>query len=239
MSSLYEQWTSITSDFSDNEFWNKFSQDEKEIYKQLLSIEELPILNTLQNFSEKFNVDIITMFGFVVGINDSLKTPNNIENIEKDTIITLDYDAEHLYKNLKNAGYDLSVFENCNKNNINIIKVVNQILNSSDKKILYYYIHINDDISYKQIVKKYYDCNDIELQSIVDLYLQEYRKDPEIIQVNTTAQEWQNKPKCPTCGSTNIKKISATSKVIGAATLGLFSNTARSQFECHNCGYKW
>ena len=77
------------------------------------------------------------------------------------------------------------------------------------------------------------------MQSIVDLYLQEYRKDPEIIQVNTTAQEWQNKPKCPTCGSTNIKKISATSKVIGAATLGLFSNTARSQFECHNCGYKW
>lgn len=49
----------------------------------------------------------------------------------------------------------------------------------------------------------------------------------------------QNKPKCPTCQSTNISKISATSKVAGAAMFGLFSKTARSQFKCNNCGYKW
>lgn len=48
-----------------------------------------------------------------------------------------------------------------------------------------------------------------------------------------------NKPKCPTCGSTNIKKISTTSKVLGAAMWGLFSKTAHSQFQCNNCGYKW
>lgn len=48
-----------------------------------------------------------------------------------------------------------------------------------------------------------------------------------------------NKPKCPTCGSTNIKKISSASKVAGAALFGLFSKTARSQFCCGNCGYKW
>ena len=48
-----------------------------------------------------------------------------------------------------------------------------------------------------------------------------------------------NMPKCPTCGSTNIKKISASSKVFGAAMFGLFSKTARSQFECQNCHYKW
>ena len=47
------------------------------------------------------------------------------------------------------------------------------------------------------------------------------------------------KPKCPTCGSTNIKKISTTSKVAGAAMFGLFSKTARSQFCCNSCGYKW
>ena len=45
--------------------------------------------------------------------------------------------------------------------------------------------------------------------------------------------------KCPTCGSTNTQKISATSKVIGAATFGLLSKTARSQFKCNHCGYKW
>lgn len=45
--------------------------------------------------------------------------------------------------------------------------------------------------------------------------------------------------KCPTCGSTNTQKISTTSKVVGAATFGLFSKTARSQFKCNHCGYKW
>lgn len=48
-----------------------------------------------------------------------------------------------------------------------------------------------------------------------------------------------NKPKCPTCGSINIEKISTTSKVIGATMFGLLSKTARSQFKCKNCGYKW
>lgn len=46
-------------------------------------------------------------------------------------------------------------------------------------------------------------------------------------------------PKCPTCGSTNIEKISTTSKVVGATMFGLLSKTARSQFKCKNCGYKW
>lgn len=46
-------------------------------------------------------------------------------------------------------------------------------------------------------------------------------------------------PKCPTCGSTNIQKISVTKKAAGAIGFGLFSKTAKSQFECKNCGYKW
>lgn len=54
-------------------------------------------------------------------------------------------------------------------------------------------------------------------------------------------QENSNKyvPKCPTCGSTNIEKISVGSKIVGAGLFGLFSKTARSQFRCNNCGYKW
>ena len=48
-----------------------------------------------------------------------------------------------------------------------------------------------------------------------------------------------NIPKCPTCGSANIKKIPTLSKITGAALFGLFSKTARSQFECQNCHYKW
>ena len=46
-------------------------------------------------------------------------------------------------------------------------------------------------------------------------------------------------PRCPTCGSTSIERISTTAKAAGAFAFGLFSKTARSQFKCNNCGYKW
>lgn len=52
-------------------------------------------------------------------------------------------------------------------------------------------------------------------------------------------QKEQFVPRCPTCGSSDIKKISTTAKVIGAGLFGLLSKTAKSQFECKNCGYKW
>lgn len=49
----------------------------------------------------------------------------------------------------------------------------------------------------------------------------------------------KNIPKCPTCGSTRIRKISGTRKAMGAIGFGLLSKTARSQFECLDCKYKW
>ena len=48
-----------------------------------------------------------------------------------------------------------------------------------------------------------------------------------------------SKPKCPHCQSTNIAKISATSKALGAIGFGLLSKTAKNQFKCNSCGYKW
>ncbi|MFG6370176.1 MAG: hypothetical protein K1W16_17535 [Lachnospiraceae bacterium] len=61
----------------------------------------------------------------------------------------------------------------------------------------------------------------------------------EIAHNNAIAQEWQNKPKCPTCNSTNLKKISATSKVVNTAVFGLFGTKRFKQFHCNNCGYEW
>lgn len=46
-------------------------------------------------------------------------------------------------------------------------------------------------------------------------------------------------PTCPTCQSTDVQKISLLSKALGIGALGFFSTTARSQFKCNNCGYKW
>lgn len=46
-------------------------------------------------------------------------------------------------------------------------------------------------------------------------------------------------PRCPTCGSTDIRKLSAATRGVSLGLFGLASKTARSQFVCDNCGYKW
>ena len=52
-------------------------------------------------------------------------------------------------------------------------------------------------------------------------------------------QAEQNKPKCPTCGSTNIKKISGLERGASVMTLGLLSRKINKTFKCGNCGYTW
>ena len=49
----------------------------------------------------------------------------------------------------------------------------------------------------------------------------------------------QFQPKCPTCGSPSVQKISAGKKIAGGAMFGIFSSSVRKTYECKNCGYKW
>lgn len=246
MSTLLKQWEdkAFNTSRTENEqksFWKKYQHDEFSCYKTLLNIKTSPILGTVASFSDMFNVDIITFIGFLSGLNDSLKTPNNLNELERNTIITLDYDAELLYKNMKESGYDLSVWNNTeySKNNINKTQVINKILSSDDKKTFYYYIYINDLISAKKIISKYCNCNEDEFQSIIKLYVEEYLKDPEIVKANAVAKELLNKPKCPTCSSTNVQKIGTGERVASVATLGIFSKKINKSFKCKSCGYTW
>lgn len=55
-------------------------------------------------------------------------------------------------------------------------------------------------------------------------------------QVNSISE---SAPKCPTCGSTNIKKISSTAKVTNTVLFGIFGNKRKKQFHCESCGYEW
>lgn len=52
-------------------------------------------------------------------------------------------------------------------------------------------------------------------------------------------KEHKNVPKCPTCQSTNIKKVSGTYKAVSVAMFGLLSQKVKKQFHCNNCGYEW
>lgn len=58
-------------------------------------------------------------------------------------------------------------------------------------------------------------------------------------QANAQAQELLNKPKCPTCGSTNIKKIGGVERGASIWAFGIFSKKINKTFKCGNCGYTW
>lgn len=48
-----------------------------------------------------------------------------------------------------------------------------------------------------------------------------------------------NIPKCPTCHSTDIKKISAMSKAGSVALWGIFSQKVKKQWHCNSCDSEW
>lgn len=62
----------------------------------------------------------------------------------------------------------------------------------------------------------------------------DYTHDYEPIENNTP-----NIPRCLTCQSTDIKKISGLSKAGSVAMWGIFSRKIHKQWHCNNCGSEW
>ncbi|MBO4776401.1 MAG: SEC-C domain-containing protein [Lachnospiraceae bacterium] len=85
--------------------WNTYFTLEKGFYQKLLPEKEV-VKGTVKELCEKYDIDTFYMTGILDGINDSLVTPNPIEDMEEDTMISLEYDKELLYKNMVAAGAD-------------------------------------------------------------------------------------------------------------------------------------
>lgn len=108
---LLKQWRDMAYDESANKgdlqrFWADYFQKEKEIYAEILKNPESPVKGSVKELAEKFSVDIMTMTGFLDGINESLKEANPIEEMEEDTQVSLEYDTQLLYKNMVAAEAD-------------------------------------------------------------------------------------------------------------------------------------
>lgn len=85
------------------EFWDMYFELEKGIYEKILANPDEVVTGTVNDLAEKYDVPLSMMVGFLDGINDSLKTPNPIETMDKDTEVSLDYDKEKLYCNMVDA----------------------------------------------------------------------------------------------------------------------------------------
>ena len=92
---------------------------------------------------------------------------------------------------------------------------------------------------YPKIFIKCPKCN----QQLIKLSTENKQLDKQVNEIRKEIQEHQEKqqntPKCPTCGSTNIEKISAGKKAIGFVAVGVFSSNFGKTMHCKNCDYKW
>ena len=86
--------------------WDKYFELEKAIYQQLLAAPEKVVSGTVQELADKYGMELNYMVGFLDGINESLKEPNPIEEMEADTVVKLPIDLESLYYHMVEAGAD-------------------------------------------------------------------------------------------------------------------------------------
>ncbi len=108
---LLEQWRAAayneqTDRNTLQQFWAAYFQKEKDIYAQLLKNPDEVVRGTVKDLAEKYGVSVMTMTGFLDGINDSLIEANPIEEMEEDTEVNLGFDKALLYKNMVAAEAD-------------------------------------------------------------------------------------------------------------------------------------
>ena len=111
MAGLLDQWRKIAYNEQEDRtelqnFWANYFNIEKDIYEQLLSDPDTEVRGTVKELAEKYGQDVMTMVGFLDGINESLKEENPIEDLSEDTQVNLVFDKALLYKNMVAAKAD-------------------------------------------------------------------------------------------------------------------------------------
>ncbi len=102
---LLDEWKKLAYDESVGQaklqqIWGAYFQAEKEIYAKLLKNPDEVVRGTVRELADKYEVPLLTMTGFLDGINDSLVEKNPIEEMNEDTEVNLGFDKTLLYKNM-------------------------------------------------------------------------------------------------------------------------------------------
>ena len=119
----------------------------------------------------------------------------------------------------------------CNKCNIELMdwKV-------AEKIYLYGYDNIKDKYPNEyQIIIRYRQTNGTKGTYKNSSSMSE----PVVINTNAHNSQSANIPKCPTCGSTNVKHISTLNRAVSIGVFGLFSSKIGKNYECLHCKAKW
>lgn len=106
---LFEQWKDLIENQTEEtfrDFWEEYSGAETKIYSDILDKPEEKMTGTLGELAAKYEVRPVIFMGFLDGINTSLRTANELEDITEETALDLDIDFEKLFFNMLKADAD-------------------------------------------------------------------------------------------------------------------------------------
>lgn len=96
----------------------------------------------------------------------------------------------------------------------------------------YFYNKLDNEVDYSAIKKRKYSESPEGIEEQNRITDQWYAKQ--------NAQKFSTGPKCPICGSTNLKKITGTRKAMKIGLFGLFgAGDLGKTYQCEQCGAKF
>jgi hypothetical protein len=106
--SLLADWRASIENFDGDanayqKFWDDYFMKERDVYAELLKNPNEEVKGSVKELAAKFNLSIYEMTGFLDGINDSLVKANPIEEMDEDTVVSLNFDNEKLFRNMVEA----------------------------------------------------------------------------------------------------------------------------------------
>ncbi|MFL0195113.1 SEC-C metal-binding domain-containing protein [Clostridium sp. WILCCON 0269] len=108
--SLYKDWTDTVVDFvkvkGEDAFWKEYGSIEKNIYTKILCEHNNIIEGTIEELAKNFETTTIFFMGFLDGVNTSLDTPLNLEDLKEDSKINININFEKLYFNMLDSRAD-------------------------------------------------------------------------------------------------------------------------------------
>ena len=107
---LLETWRNEAYNNEDEKhqekLWEEYFAIEEGIYSQILDNPTEVLSGTVSGLAEQYKANLLYFTGFLDGINESLKQPLELEDLEEDTKIEVDIDTEKLYYNMLKAKAD-------------------------------------------------------------------------------------------------------------------------------------
>ena len=81
--------------------------------------------------------------------------------------------------------------------------------------------------------------DDLKQKDPIEFQLKMSQFKTQLQQQESSKQTEEAQPHCPTCGSTDIQKISGTKRWLSTGLFGLASSDIGKSMCCKKCGYKW